>query len=136
MPALKAVHTVDPRNEIRKQVGKQIDDMKLYGNAILVAIYKRPKTAQYGTMTLQLADGTRDEDKHQGKVGLVIAKGPRAYKNDEYTDFHGQDVEIGDWVVFKPSEGWALTLTENQVLCRMLEEINIRMVIPSPDGVW
>lgn len=136
MPALKAVHTTDPAKEILKKVGKQLTGVELFGNAILVAIYQRPKQAQFGTLKLELADGTRDEDKHQGKVGLVIGLGPMAYQDDEQTQFHGQKVEIGDWVVFRPSEGWQMTLTENQVLCRMLTEGNIRMKIPSPDGVW
>jgi co-chaperonin GroES (HSP10) len=96
----------------------------------------RPKTAQFGTLKLHLTDTTIKEDEHQGKVGLVIALGPLAYVDDEQTQFHGQEVKVGDWVVAKASEGWGLTLTRNQVPCRMLTEANIRMKIPSPDAVW
>ena len=136
MPALHAVHTVDPRKEIVKKIGKQLDQVKLFGNHILVAVYERPKTAQYGTLTLDLPDATRGEDKYQGKVGLVVALGPQAYVDDEQTQFHGQKVEEGDWVVFKPSDGWQVTLTGGQVLCRVLVESQIRMKIGSPDAVW
>lgn len=135
MPALHAVHDGDPRKELMKKAGKLVDT-ELMGNAILVAIYVRPKKAIYGTLSFELPDDTIEEDKNQGKVGLVIALGPMAYVDDELTQFHGQSVKVGDWVVFRPSEGWGMTLTRNQVSCRMLTESNIRMKIPSPDMVW
>ena len=135
MPALHAVHDGDPRKELMKKAGKLVDT-ELMGNAILVAVYMRPKMARYGTLSLELTDPTRKEDEYQGKVGLVIALGPMAYVDDELTQFHGQRVKVGDWVVFRPSEGWSVTLTRNQVPCRMLTEGNIRMKIPSPDMVW
>ena len=59
-----------------------------------------------------------------------------AFVDDEHVQFHSQSVEVGDWVVIRPSEGWALTLTQNEVLCRMVTESAIRMKIPSPDAVW
>jgi co-chaperonin GroES (HSP10) len=134
MPALLAVHDVDPRKEIMKKVRPSLVDMTLYGNAILVATYKRPKMAKFKSMTLAMPDS--DEDKYQGKVGLVLKLGPMAYKDDDAVQFHGQDVKVGDWVVYRPSDGWALTLVENQVDCRMLVEASIRMKISSPDAVW
>jgi hypothetical protein len=136
MPALQAIHKTDPQKDILKKVGKQADRIELFGNSILVAIYIPPETAKFGTLTLQRTDKERDEYKHQGKVGMVLKLGPQAYEDDEQTQFHGQEVEVGDWVVFRPTEGWQLTLTENQVLCRVLVEANIRMRIPSPDAVW
>jgi hypothetical protein len=150
MPALHAVHDTDPRVDLLKKVGMRITKTskgekivgeplggaEFFGNMILVAVYVRPKKARHGTLTLELADSTVDEDKHQGKVGLVIGLGPLAFVDDDRTEFHGQKVEIGDWVVFRPSEGWAMTLTSNQVLCRHLTEQNIRMKIRSPDDVW
>lgn len=136
MPALHAVHNSDPKKEILKLVGKQLKDVELIGNAILIAVYKRPKTARYKSLTLQLADQTLKEDDYQGKVGLVVAMGPMAFVDDDRTNFYGQKVEIGDWVVIRPSDGWGLTLTGNEVLCRIVTEGAIRMKIPSPDAVW
>ena len=146
MPALHAVHDTDPRLDLLKKVGMSVKKGKivgvplggaeLFGNAILAAVYIRPKKARYGTLSLDLSDDTIEEDKNQGKVGLVIAAGPMAYVDDEQSQFYGQKVEVGDWVVFRPSEGWGITLTSNQVLCRMLTEGNIRMKINSPDDVW
>lgn len=135
MPALQALHDGDPRKELLKKVG-DIREMELFGNAILVAIYERPKMAKYGKLELELVDKTRDEDKFQGKVGLVLKLGPMAYVDDEQVQFHDQKVSVGDWIVYRPSDGWQLTLTKNQVPCRMLTESGIRMRISSPDSVW
>ena len=136
MPALQAVHDTDPKKELMKKIKGSLPMIELHGNAILVAIYVRPQKAQYKTLKLDLADSTRDEDKHQGKVGLVVKLGPQAYVDDETTQFHGQSVKVGDWVVFRTGDGWPITLTENQTLCRVLTEGGIRMKIESPDAVW
>lgn len=136
MPALLAVHEVDPKKEIMKKVRPSLADMTLYGNAILVATYKPPRKARFKTLTLDIPDSLADEFKYQGKVGLVLKLGPMAYKDDDAVQFHGQEVKVGDWVVYRPSDGWALTLSENQVDCRMLVEASIRMKIVSPDAVW
>jgi hypothetical protein len=135
MPALHAIHESDPAKELLKKVG-DLKAFELFGNTILLAVYKRPKTARYKTLELQLPDSTRKEDEYQGKVCLVLKLGPQAYEDDERVQFHGQAVKRGDWVVIRPSEGWALTLTNNDVLCRMVTESAIRMKIPSPDAVW
>lgn len=136
MPALHAIHESDPAKALMKLVGKEVKEFELYGNSILLAVYKRPKEARYGTLKLELADATRKEDEYQGKVCMVLKKGPMAFVDDERVQFNGQDVKVGDWVVIRPSEGWALTLTTNQVLCRMVTESAIRMKIPTPDAVW
>lgn len=44
------------------------------------------------------ADRTTDEAAWQGKIGLVVAKGPLAFRDEPGINFHGQDVKIGEWV--------------------------------------
>lgn len=135
MPALKAVHDVDPKRELLKRVG-DLSDFKVTFNQILCAIYLRPDEAQFGTLKLKLADQTKDEDRYQGKVGLVLKMGPRAFVDDVERQFHNFHVRVGDWIVFRASDGWQITLTHNQVLCRMFTEWDIRGVVQSPDFVW
>ncbi len=144
MPALLAVHDKDPRKELLKKVG-DISDIELYDNGILIAVYLRPNEAKIaGGHTLIMPDnlaGKTGEDRYQGKVGLVIGKGLLAFVDDERTKFHGQDVGIGDWVIFRASDGWPITLvrgprTDDQVLCRILVESDIRARISQPDSVW
>lgn len=139
MPALKALHFGDPKQEIWKKVG-DLKWCKIRANQILVAIYQRPQQAQYGTLKLELADNTRDEDRYQGKVGLVIKMGPLAFVDDDNTHFLDEDkCKVGDWIVFRASDGWQMTLTgdgKDAQLCRVFCEADIKAVITSPDQVW
>lgn len=141
MPALKAIHTTDPKREIFKRVG-DLGWFKLRVNQILCAVYVRPNVAQHGTLKLHLADSTTEEDRYQGKCGLVLKLGPSAFVSDEHTTFAADDkLKVGDWVVFRASDGWMVTLTgdggvTSTQLCRVFVENDIRAVIPSPDMVW
>lgn len=128
--ALKMDHTTDPRDDLLKAVGS-IDHLEVFGADVLVAIYKRPEKTAGGVI---LSDITRGEDKWQGKVGLVLKKGPAAFKDDNNTSFHGADVDVGDWVYFRVSDGWSLTV--NKCDCRMLQDVHIKGRVPSPDYVW
>lgn len=141
MPALKALHFGDPKQDMWKKVG-DLKWLKIRTNQILVAVYERPKQAQYGTLKLELADNTREEDRYQGKVGLVLKMGPLAFVDDPVNGvtFLDEDkCKPGDWIVFRASDGWQMTLTGNgsdAQLCRVFVESDIRAVITSPDQVW
>lgn len=128
--SMKMIHATDPVEDLKKTVG-DLSDIKIYNNWVLCAVYKRPEKTASG---LYLADVTRKEDEYQGKVGLVIKKGPLAFVDDDKTSFNGQNVELDEWVVFRASDGWALNV--NGVLCRMLQDVQIRLVVPSPDVVY
>lgn len=137
MPALTAAHRIDPRIEIFKRVG-DLGWLKLRVNQILCAVYERGSETKGGII---LPDQTRAEDRYQGKVGLVVKMGPMAFVSDETTKFQPDDkLKIGDWVVYRASDGWQITLatdySKDNQLCRVFVESDIRAVIPSPDLVW
>ena len=46
----------------------------------------------------------------------------------------GQRAKEGDWIVFRPSDGWSITV--NNVLCRMIDDINIKARVDHHDRVW
>ena len=137
MPSVAMLHEVDPREEILQKVG-DLSGVEVFGNDILVAIYKRPQKTKSGII---LADTTRDEDRYQGKVFLVLKLGPTAYIDDEGSKF--RDIKEGDWVVGRTSDGWAVTLNstagntsrESAIDCRVITDINIRMRVSSPDAI-
>ena len=129
MAKLKMVHAVDPREELMAALG-DLSDIKIFNNYILVAVYKRPERLASG---LFISDVTRKEDDYQGKVGLVVKKGPLAFEDDDRTSFRGQNVDVGDWIAFRVSDGWSLEV--NGVMCRMLQDIQIRLRLPAPDVI-
>ncbi len=127
---LKMSHAVDPKQEMLDKIG-DISKVEVFHNQTLVMVYIRPDRTASG---LYLADKTRDEDRFQGKTGLVLKKGPLAFVDDETNKFHGQDVNVGDWVFYRVSDGFPITI--NGQLCRLLEEVHIKGRINEPDTVY
>lgn len=130
MPAALMVHSNDPADELRSKVG-DISKIEILHNQILVAVYIRPEKTKGGIF---LADQTRNEDRYQGKSGLVLKKGPLAFVDDDANKFHGQNVDVGDWVFYRVSDGFPVVI--NGQLCRLLEEVHVKGKIPSPDVVF
>jgi co-chaperonin GroES (HSP10) len=123
-------HDTDPAENIRKEMG-DISDIEIFHNQVLVAIYIRPEKTKSG---LYLSAQTRDEDKYQGKVGLIIKKGADAFVDDTGKWFKGVNLDVGDWIYFRPSDGWQITV--HGQLCRILDDTDVRGRTPQPDTVW
>ena len=120
-------HSLDPKLALLKEVG-DISNVEIFNNQVLVAIYIRPELTAGGII---ITNNIRDEDKWQGKVGLVLKKGPTAFTHDW---FKGQEINENDWAVFRPSDGWGLTI--NGQMCRILEDTVIRGRTQHPDAIY
>lgn len=123
-------HALDPKKELISVLG-DTSNVEIFNNQILVAIYIRPEKTVGGII---LTNTIRDEDKWQGKVGLVIKKGPSAFVDDSKNWFNGITLDVNDWVIFRPSDGWGLTI--NGIMCRLLEDTVIRGRVSHPDQVF
>ena len=123
-------HVLDPKKELISVLG-DTSNVEIFNNQILVAIYIRPEKTVGGII---LTNTIRDEDKWQGKIGLVIKKGPSAFVDDSKNWFNGITVDVNDWVIFRPSDGWGLTI--NGIMCRLLDDTVIRGRVSHPDQVF
>lgn len=123
-------HALDPKKELLSVLGDTAN-VEIFNNQILVAIYIRPEKTVGGII---LTNTIRDEDKWQGKIGLVIKKGPSAFVDDSKNWFNGVTVDVNDWVIFRPSDGWGLTV--NGIMCRLLDDTVIRGRVSHPDQVF
>lgn len=130
MSQIAMEHSVDPRKDLLKKIGN-IDDIEIFNNQLLCAVYVRPEKTKGGIV---LPDQHRSEDKIQGKVGLVLKKGQSAFVDEGQKWFVGVEVDVNDWIIFRPADGWSITV--NGVLCRILDDINIRGRVQHPDQVW
>jgi len=130
MPFMIMSHEVDPKQKLLEDLG-DISPFEIFNNQILVAVYIRPIKTKSG---LYLPDQSREEDKVQGKVGLVVKKGPAAFVDETSEWYKDISVELHDWVVFRPSDGWSITV--NNVLCRIIDDTAIRGKVDMPDRVW
>lgn len=130
MPFMTMQHDNDPKAALRDAVG-DISGLEIFNNQVLVAVYVRPNKTKGG---IYLSDRTTDEDKHQGKVGLVLKLGETAFKDPENKWFQGFSIALDDWIVFRPSDGWAITI--GNMMCRVLDDTAVRGRVDQPDRVW
>lgn len=128
--AIAMVHDEDPKAAILQDLSPYLGQIEVLGARVLVAVYVRPKQSAGG---IYLPDKTVDEDRYQGKVGLVLSLGPIAFQDDATHRFGTIKPEVGDWVVFSVGDTFGLELGKRR--CRSVEDVDIHMVLPRPDMI-
>lgn len=118
---VEMAHDVDPKDHILKEVG-DLSGMHLLNTHVLLAVYMRPEKTAGGII---ITDRARDEDRYQSKLGLIIKHGPSAFvEGDDGNWFGGLDYKVGDWVIFRPSDGWDITV--RGVPCKIIRDTQIK----------
>lgn len=110
--------------------------LTLFPTDILVAHYVRDRV---GRGHIIAAHQTQNEDKYQGKCGLVVAVGSEAFKDAPDTRFYGFKAEVGEWVIYKNSDGRDLEFVPpkgEKLLMRSLRDGEIFMKASRPDQIW
>ena len=138
MPAIEMNHETDPKAALLDKVG-ELEGVEIFGSDVLVALYIPPEKTKSGII---LSDATREESRWQGKVGLILKLGTTAYVDEEGNKF--RDINVGDWVVFRPSDGWPFQLNtmksriskDSVVDCRVVNDIHIRCRVSHPDVIF
>lgn len=112
------VACADPAGLKRKlldDLAPRLDGIELQRNRVLVATYIRPNVSRGGII---FTAKTGEEDRYQGKAGLLLKCGPLAFDYDEVRELVDQGItaraaragfgipEPGDWVLFRTSETW------------------------------
>lgn len=132
MRALAAALPADPAEELLAKVrGDMAHIAEVMGAGVLVAIWKRPEKTAAG---LYLPDRTRDEDVFQGKIGIVLKMGPLAFVEDDRHKWAGRIPKVGDWVAYRVGDAWPMFIADHP--CRIVEDVNIKMIVSKPDVVW
>jgi co-chaperonin GroES (HSP10) len=119
----------DTKTAHLRALGK-FPDQVLHSQVLCMG-YVQPAKTEGG---IYLVDKGLEEDRFQGKIFLVIAKGPGAFKDDKIAQFHGANIEVGDWVFARTSDGLELFINGNSV--RLFEDVDIRMKINQPRLYW
>lgn len=130
MPYMLMDHDVDPAEKLIEEIG-DLSTIKLFNNQILVGVYIRPEKMKSG---LLLPNQTTEEDRFQSKVGLLLKMGPSAFEPNDEGWFKGETFNLHDWLVFRPADGWSITV--HGVLCRILIDTQVKMRPQIPDEVW
>ena len=114
--------------EIRRKAG-DLDDFPVYLNEVLVGIYEREKNG-----SLYVPDKSKDRDQFMAKGGLILKLGPGVDAPNPIVDFCGRKLKVGDWIAFRPADGWPVKIRDQ--LCRLIPDQLIKLGIPSPDVIY
>lgn len=123
--------TKGPKADLIDAIGS-LDGFEVLGTQVLLAIYIRPEMTAGGIYRPDHV-GARKEDQHQGTMGLILKIGRTAFEEDATHRWHGVVPLLHDWVLFNVSD--ALGLAIRGLRCRLIEDVNIRMVLPEPEVI-
>lgn len=119
-----------PKQAMLKALGAFKD--QVLHSQVLVMTYVQPLRTAGGII---LTSKTIEEDRFQGKVGLVIAKGPGAFVDQgEVAKFFGTMIEVGDWVLTRPADGMELFF--NGCSLRLFQDVNILAKVAEPAAYY
>ena len=126
----------DPKEFLLERCALWLDNIEVFHNWVITATYYMPDSlpVRGSDKRLIIPDKVHDEALWQGKVGLVIAKGPLAFVSDGSVDFKDQKIEVGDWVVYDIIEGRQFTI--DRIHCRRLKDTQIVMRVKDPRMVY
>lgn len=121
----------DPKKAILAAVG-DLSNAEVFTDLVLVGTFIRHERTAGGI--IRPTDNVK-EDEYQGKVGLVLAKGPMAWMpNDDGSSDGGANAEIGSWVVYAIKDGWPVQI--NGTPCRFVPYSKLRMRTNDPNLVF
>jgi len=126
----------DPRKAIWDALGQAIFQVHPSANWTIVATYIRPEKTAGGIIR---PDSTLQEDRFQGKVGLLVRKGPIAWRDPEGNTFGHTPYDVDDWVIYVPADGrefYLLDSKERGVSCRWMLDQSIKGKVDSPEVIW
>ena len=127
----------DPKGFLLDRCSVWLPTCEVMQNIVLCATYYLPdfEVLPNGTKFYR-TDRGHDEAVWQGKIGLVLAKGPLAFVDEPglHIYFRGQNVEPGDWVQWNIHDARQETI--DRVSCRYLKDTQIIMKWSDPRIVY
>ncbi len=134
--AYKLVHAEEPAKAIWRELGTMLEGFDIAAQGVLVATYKRPDDVKTSGNVILPHQVVKD-DEFQSKTGLVVMLGRRAFEDDEHVKWHGFRCDVGDWVIFKASEGMKMLVGGGGgVHCRLISDVYLKIKVPHADAVF
>lgn len=123
-----------PGADFKKLVLESVGDLSgftVLHTDVLVATYVAPRKTAGGIL---LPDKSVEEDRWQGKVGLVLKMGEGAFRYTGAFTYEGSVPKVGDYVAFHTSDTREIGIRGTS--CRTIDCSLIRMIIPDPSDIY
>lgn len=139
---VRVIHETDPKQDIMEDVGPFIGAFTPLSDRILIVMYERGKRRD-GNAEVRSRGGiivpqkSLDEDKFQGRVGLVMRMGALAFADDNTHHWGDPVPRIGDWVMVRVGDTSPFDLP-NDRRARYVHDADVEAII-SQDGydlIW
>lgn len=134
--SFKLVHAEAPAKKIWRELGNSLDEFDIAAQGVLIATYKRDA----GVMTqggIEIPQEVVKDDEFQSKTGLVVRLGRTAFKDDDKVQFNGFRCDVGDWVIFRASDGMKMLIGgPGGVHCRLIADVYLKVKVPHADAVF
>jgi hypothetical protein len=127
---LEISQSKDQKQAIIDAVG-DLAGIDVFSDLVLLGTYIRPEKTTGGIIRPK---EVVQEDEHQGKVGLVLKKGPIAYGDWEDDKSLGQNAVLHTWVVYQAANTWKFQL--NGVACSIVPYERLRLRVDDPTKVF
>lgn len=128
-------YAADPAEFLLSRCQMWMDNVTWFGNYVIAATYYLPAFEILpGGKKFFRSQSSQDEALWQGKVGLVMGKGPLAFVDDDRNKFKGQNVKIGQWIIWDIHD--ARQTTVNRVHCRWIPDVRILGTVTDPKLVY
>ena len=115
---------------------RELSQIRILPTHVLVATYIRDRVSA----NLLAAAPTKHEDRWQGKVGLVLKLGENAFESGHGIDFGNFSVGVGDFAVYRNSDGWEIGIVPfgkiEPVLCRLIPDEEVMAKVTRPELVY
>jgi hypothetical protein len=134
----------DPAEPLLAAAG-DLSDYEVFHNLVLVATYIPPPRMIDGPngtkVEFYTSDRNLDEERFQGKCGLVLKWGPTAFKDDGVAKFGGTHLKAGEWVWFRPTDGFECFIRDRSksnegLSCRLIEDVFVRGRVSDPSLIY
>jgi hypothetical protein len=141
---IRVLHTDNPKDVIWDDVKDLLDGFQPMGARILVVVYERGKQKDKedartagGIIVPDVRTGVLGEDKWQGRVGLLVAKGPLAFQDDDNHHWGDKLPKLFDWVMFETNNTSPFDLPGGR-RARFVQDIYVEAIVPDEtfDAIW
>lgn len=124
----------DQKEEFLTAIKPFLPKIKLIRNRLLIGTYVFPTKSKGG---IEFSDQTITEmSRYQGKVGLILKLGPRAFCWDETSPEMDPDApQPGEWVFYRPSDTWECGIGPG-IPCRFIFDSDVVGSVIDPTAVW
>jgi co-chaperonin GroES (HSP10) len=131
MTALGDCETAEAQKEMLLAMLGDMSGQRPLGNRVVVATYVTRQRSKGGIIYV---DKRKDNSRYEGKIGLVIAVGPTAFRYDGSYEWEGPKPKVGDWVWYRASDAPERFIKD--VSCRTIEDDRIEGITDDPVAIF